>query len=76
MEPTLEWLAKYKAVLEADYPYVGTKASSCNWDGETKYQANTEAGYIGTNFGDLKVALLNGPASVGIEADKLVFQLY
>ena len=74
MATAMDYTAKNPLMLESEYPYKGVdgsckakKGSSSN-KGHTNVKPNSAA--------DLKAAIAEGPVSVAIEADTLVFQFY
>jgi len=65
-------------MTEDSYPYTAVDDADCLWE------SHNNTGITVTSFDAvqpdsadaLKAALVNGPTSVNIEADKLVFQMY
>ena len=76
MSEAFKYIESNPLELEADYPYKG-RNQKCAYD-KTKGVA-TVASYnnvVPDSEKELKAALMNGPVSVAIEADRLVFQMY
>ena len=76
MDLAFEYVETDGIELESTYPYTG-KDGTCTHD--KSKSAGTVKSYVDVtpeSPADLKGALHNGPVSVAIEADKLVFQFY
>jgi len=72
----LEYVAKNGIETEGDYPYTG-QDGTCQYEKAKATDVNTGYSFVTANSTDsLKAALVDGPVSVGIEADQDVFQFY
>jgi C1A family cysteine protease len=72
------YLKKHPIMSEASYPYTGVDTADCLQDDSAAYDIYV-ADFIAVtpnSVDALKAALADGPVSVNIEADKLVFQTY
>jgi len=61
---------------EADYPYLG-KDGMCKYISYKAYKVNN--GYVNVTANStvaLKTAIVNGPVSVAVQANQLIFQFY
>ena len=71
-----QYAAKNPLETEGDYPYKGVD-QSCKYDAKKAKSNNKDAVNVKPNSAaDLKAAIAEGPVSVAIEADTLVFQFY
>jgi len=72
------YLKKHPIMSEASYPYTAVDTASCLQDDSAAYDIKVSSFEAVTpnSVDALKEALANGPVSVNIEADKLVFQTY
>jgi C1A family cysteine protease len=80
MDYAFEYIETAPLETEAEYPYTGKHGffAKCKYDsskgvGKVKGYQDVKADTTGAN---LKAALMKGPVSVAIEADKSVFQTY
>jgi len=76
MAEAFKYIESSPLELESDYPYKG-RNMKCSYD-KTK-GVGTVSDYtnvVPDSEQELKAALMKGPVSVAIEADRLVFQLY
>jgi len=72
----LQYTAQNGLQLESDYPYTAIDGT-CAYKKRKAYNTNKNYKAITTQSADdLKAALVNGPVSIGIEADQKVFQFY
>ena len=72
----LTYTAKNGIELAKDYPYTG-EDGKCKYSKDKTTAVNTGYTMVQANStASLKAALVNGPVSIGIEADQDVFQFY
>jgi len=81
MDYAFQYIETHPLMTESEYPYKAKKGT-CEYDeskgvGKVKsFKDVAHDGFFHKKGGQLKLALQNGPVSVAVEADQMVFQHY
>lgn len=76
MGRAFKYIESNPLMLEADYAYTG-EDGSCSYDASKGVGKVNSFEHVNTNSElELKAAVMQGPVSVGIEADQAAFQYY
>ena len=76
MYNAMEYAIENTIEQEADYPYTAVNGKCVYASSKGVVQGKTRTELKANSAADLQAAIAQGPVSVSIEADKLVFQLY